>query len=378
MRIWLSALAGGTAALLAIPAIGFAATIPVFPGDSIQAAVNRAKPGDEIAVHQGTYPGSVEIRTSGLKLKSTEFDPRIGPRIKPGKADRCHGGEDGICILPHRVGDHRVATKDTKVKGFKVRGFDGSGVVAIGAKSTTIVRNNLAKDGEYGAVAFGSVDTNFQHNVARGNDVAGFYVGDSPHAGAVLHRNKAIGNGEFGFFLRDSAHGLALDNEVTHNCLGIGLVNTGASGGTRKWRVRGNEVSHNTELCEGDGEDPPTTGTGIAAIGARGSVIRNNKVYGNRPVDQSAPFAGGIVVSSSTPFGGGDSAHNLIKANRALGNEPADIRWDGRGADNLFVANTCKTSQPNGLCGGSGGAPPRARCRGRAWAAPRGGPRPSR
>jgi hypothetical protein len=351
MRIWLSALAGGVAALLAVPAVGFAATIPVFPGDSIQSAVNRAKPGDEIVVHQGTYRGSVEIRTNRLKLRSTEFDPRVGPRIKPGKTHRCHGGEDGICILPHRAGGHRVPTRDTKVKGFKVRGFDDSGVVAVGAKHTTIVRNSLAKDGEYGAAAFESFDTNFQHNVARGNNVAGFYVGDSPHARAVLHRNKAIGNGEFGFFLRDSAFGLALDNEVTHNCVGIGLVDTGAPDAAKKWRVRGNEVSHNTELCPGQGDAPPDTGTGIAAIGASQSVIRNNLVRGNRPADPAAPFAGGIVVASSTPFGGGDAAFDLIKANRAFGNEPADIRWDGQGAGNLFVANACNTSQPNGLCG---------------------------
>jgi len=57
---------GGLAgtALLATTATASARTIDVFPGHSIQAAVNRAHSGDVIDVHPGVYQGSVVLQGS--------------------------------------------------------------------------------------------------------------------------------------------------------------------------------------------------------------------------------------------------------------------------------------------------------------------------
>jgi nitrous oxidase accessory protein NosD len=49
-----------------------AETIPVKPGESIQAALNRAKSGDTVAVHRGTYHESVYAKVSGVKLVSVD------------------------------------------------------------------------------------------------------------------------------------------------------------------------------------------------------------------------------------------------------------------------------------------------------------------
>jgi Right handed beta helix region len=350
MRLRFLGLAIGGAALLAFPATGLADTIDVFPGQSIQHAVNHAKRGDVIQVHEGVYHQSVAIRRNGLTLKGSGADLQKGTVIRPGTAKRCQGGGSGICILAHKVGNHSVRTRNTTVKGFLVRDFDDSGVIAIGAKRTTIVRNRFANDGEYGTAAFSSIRTRFAHNLSTGNGVAGFYVGDSPHAKAVLRHNKARGNGSFGFFLRDSAHGRALNNTVVHNCLGIGAINTGAPGGSRRWLIEGNTVRQNNKFCKGEEGGPPTSGTGIGLIGARRSVVRDNSVRGNVP-RQPAPFAGGVVVISSKSFGGTDPTHDLIAHNFAFGNQPADIRWDGSGGHNRFRNNHCGTSQPSGFCG---------------------------
>jgi parallel beta-helix repeat protein len=303
---------------------------------------------DVVKVHEGIYNESVQIRKNGLTLKGAGADFRDGTVIRPGSKKRCQHGTAGVCILPHKQGDHMAPTKSTKVKGFLIRGFRGTGALAIGSKRATFIRNKFAADGEYGVAAFGTTRTKFLHNLARVNDEAGFYVGDSKRARATLRGNKARGNGAFGFFLRDSSHGRVLQNEATRNCLGIGLLNTGAPGGVRRWRVRANDASINNHVCvEEDGTR--ISGTGIGVLGARRSVVRNNLVAGKKPATP-APFAGGIVVGATTSFGGSNAANNLIERNHAFNNRPADIVWDGNGGGNRFRLNRCDTSQPMGLC----------------------------
>jgi parallel beta-helix repeat protein len=338
----------GAAVLLAFPATSFGDKIDVFPGDSIQQAVNQASRGDVIKVHEGVYHQSVQIKKNGLTLKGAGADSDHGTVIKPKKTKRCQGGGAGICILSHKTGGKRARTKNTTIKGFLIRGFEGSGALAIGARNTTILKNKFADDGEYGAAAFSSIGTKFLHNVAVGAGVAGFYVGDSKNAQAILRGNKARGNGQFGFFLRDSSRARVLDNKALHNCSGIALINTGAPGGVHKWRVRDNETRTNNKFCKGEGEGPPISGTGIAVLGARKNVVRDNTVEGNRP-RKASPLAGGIVVATFP--GGSVAAHNVVEGNHAEGNEPADLVWDGQGTGNVFTDNSCGTSQPNGLCG---------------------------
>jgi P-type conjugative transfer protein TrbJ len=47
-------------------------TLAVYEGDSIQAALNKARPDDTVAVHRGTYRESVYARVSGVKLVSAD------------------------------------------------------------------------------------------------------------------------------------------------------------------------------------------------------------------------------------------------------------------------------------------------------------------
>jgi Right handed beta helix region len=340
----------GIAALLAFPATSLGRTIHVFPGDSIQHAVHKARSGDVIRVHQGVYRGSVEITKNGLTLKGSGIDRNKGTLIKPGHTKRCGKGAAGICIQPHKKGSRKARTKDTVIQGFQIRGFKAFGAIAEGAKRTTFDHDKFAANGEYGVAAFGSIRTKFLHNLAVGGGEAGFYVGDSPKSRAILRGNRARDNGQFGFFLRDSSHGRAMRNEAVHNCLGIGLVNTGAPGGVLNWQIRNNEANSNNHFCP-PSEGPPFSGTGIGVLGAKKSVIKHNSVLSNRPAQPGPPFAGGIVVASTKLFGGTAAANDRILENHALKNKPADIVWDGQGNGNKFRKNRCNTSQPNGLCG---------------------------
>jgi len=350
MRGGLIGLGIGVAALLGFPATGLARTIDVFPGDSIQHAVHKAHSGDVIKVHRGTYHGAVEITKNGLTLMGSGIDRHKGTLIKPGHTKRCGNGAAGICISPHRKGNRKVRTKDTVIEGFQIRGFKDFGAIANGAKRTTFDHNKFVDNAEYGVAAFGSIRTKFLHNLAAGGGEAGFYVGDSPKSRAILRGNRARDNGQFGFFLRDSSHGRAMRNEAVHNCLGIGLLNTGAPGGVVNWHIRDNEANSNHHFCKGEEGGPPVSGTGIGVLGAKRSVVKHNSVLSNRPAKPGAPFAGGIVVASTKALGGTVASRNRIVGNQALKNKPADLVWDGQGKGNKFRKNRCNTSLPSGLC----------------------------
>jgi hypothetical protein len=322
-----------------------AATIQVFKGGSIQDAVDRAHRGDTIVVHQGTFRGGVKIKKNQLTLLGAG-DGRNGTLIKPRRHNSC--GQTGICIGSRTRHGNPIATVGTTVSGFRILGFHDSGAETFDATKTTFRNDTFARNDEYGVAAFSSRKTKFVNNVALNGEVAGFYVGDSPHAKAVLRDNVAKDNSEFGFFLRDSSHARAVHNKAVGNCLGMGLVNTGSPGGVHDWAVKRNHVLRNQRKCTGEG-GPPISGTGIGLLGAIRNVVQGNIVNGNRPAGPAA-FPGGIVVGSSADFGGSNSAHNLIVANRLRHNKPADILWDGKGKGNRFKRNRCSTSQPGGLC----------------------------
>jgi pectin methylesterase-like acyl-CoA thioesterase len=114
------------AALGAAPAS--AKTIDVFPGQSIQAAVNLANPGDVIAVHQGVYHGSVRIDKDDLTLRGAGTTPQ-GTVLNPKPSQGVHG-RTGISVF-HHTDQHGqpVLTRGTDVSGFRVEGFAQGGVV---------------------------------------------------------------------------------------------------------------------------------------------------------------------------------------------------------------------------------------------------------
>jgi Right handed beta helix region len=340
-----------TAVALAAGSVSaLASTIDVFSGDSIQAAVKSAHRGDVIRVHPGVYRQSVSIKKDGLTLRGAG-PSKSGAVIKPGKNHRCGGGGAGICVIEHRPhgGGDKVPTAGTRISGFRIRGFKDSGGIAIGARNTVFRHNKFVSDGEYGVAAFASRKTKFLNNVAKNAGEAGFYIGDSPHAKAVLKGNTARHNGAFGYFLRDSAHGLVVHNRATRNCLGFGLIDTGAPGGARKWKLRHNRAIKNNRACPAGDEGPPVSGLGIGLSGARHTRVSGNVVRGNRPNGASA-FSGGILLVSAASDGGSNEAHVTIARNRAHRNKPADIIWDGKGQGIRFRHNHCGSSQPGGLC----------------------------
>jgi len=341
-------LAAGTGSAVA------AGTVTVHAGQRIQAAIDAAAPGTTIVVKPGTYAENLLIDKDGIQLRGDGGADavRLVPPVKVAPVcDEHPGAVIGICIANVvGFGPNGPVTKTVHgvhVSGITIENFTDSGIFMFDNSGARIDETRLLNNGGYGVFALSSTGTHLTDSLAVGNDEAGFYVGESPHADAVVRGNDAHGNG-FGVFLRDSRGASIQDNVLTGNCVGLVVLNTGAPGGVGAATASDNTISGNSRACPG-GEHPPASGIGIAILGADHVTLRDNRV--DRNVAHGPTFTtGGIVIAPFPGPGGSPSTFITVTDNSLRGNAP-DILVAKPSTTNRFTDNDCATSNPAGLCG---------------------------
>jgi parallel beta-helix repeat protein len=347
-----------TGALVLVPGAAAKSRV-VTPGHSIQAAIDKSKPGDSVFVRKGTYKESLDIGTNRITLEG-ERGAVLRGGDGPGKS-LCNqdpqepGAFVGICVhgqVAQPAGGPPEVTEEVEgvvVKHLTIRGFGGDGVFIYGGRKTIVRAVHLLSNGGYGAFSNTSRGTRFVNNDVQDNGAPGLYVGDSPNANATLRGNYVKNNHGEGILLRNASHGHVKKNILKANCAGL-LVLADAPGPATNWTIVQNAASQNNKACAGEPDEgePAISGVGIGLIGARDTTVFNNALYRNR--DKHASFvSGGIVVSKGVE---GTPEHNLlIKANALTENSPFDISWDKAGSKIAFVDNQCSTSKPSSICG---------------------------
>jgi len=331
-------------------------TIVVGPGQSIQAAVDRASPGDTVLIKPGVYHQSVQIRTNGITLRGSG-DFRGGTIIEPPASfpkTLCNAafGPTGVCILAKKVNTKTGAVitpvRADTVTGLRVSGFPANGVFGYGTVGLRVTRVVAVNDGGYGISRFVSTQTLFANDIAIGNHEAGFYVGDSPDADTVVRDDLAVGN-QFGIFIRHAREVLVADNRVRGNCQGILVLDDGQPGGAGNAVIRDNSVFKNNKFCAAHGDTPVATqGGGILLLGATRTLVTHNSVGGNS--GKQINSGGIVVVSAKALTKGSDPNFDTIAFNTAFRDHPADLIWDTTGVHVTFRGNHCGTSIPPGLC----------------------------
>jgi nitrous oxidase accessory protein NosD len=330
--------------------------IVVGPGQSIQAAINAARPGETVFVEPGVYHQSVQIRKNGITLRGSGAfhggTVLVPPKHFPKSLCNEAFGPTGVCILAKSVNPKTGAVlktvRNVTVTGLLVTGFPGNGVFGYGTVGLKVTRVVAINDGGYGISRFVSSKTLFADDTAIGNDEAGFYVGDSPQADTVVRDDQAFGN-QFGIFVRHARHVLVSDNVVSGNCQGILVLDDGQKGGAGNVTVQYNRVFNNNKFCKKSGDTPvDTKGGGILLLGATHTLVTHNSVTGNAGKKFNS---GGIVVLSAKPLTHGSNPNfDTISFNFAFGNHPADLIWDHTGVGVRFRHNACATSIPGGFC----------------------------
>ncbi len=318
------------------------ATIFVHPGQSIQAAVDRASPGDTVLIEPGVYRQSVliakddlRLRGSGASLGGTVIEPASTPRGFCGKQLL-----SGICVVDPQ--QRRVV--GVEVSDLLVRDFANDGVIGIDTRNLLVHNVTAHHNARYGVTRFDSTGGGYFNNIATGSGDAGIYIGDSPKANLTILGNEVWNNG-FGILTRNAQGVDVALNDVHDNCIGIffwwvpGVAGNG--------QVSYNTVRRNNRFCSASEQIPFNySGSGIALMGAHDLVVKQNAVFNN---GGDTIVSGGIVLVSGESQGGPPSTGNVIKHNTAFGDAPADIVDHSRGK-NTFIGNKCFVSEPSGLC----------------------------
>jgi parallel beta-helix repeat protein len=350
--------------------------LTVRPGESIQAAVDRAAPGDAVVVLPGTYreagrpcptkPSAtcaVVVHTAGLALVGW---PRLG---QPVVLENAGGQDQGIAVAPAGadgatcVGDPAGRLQGSRVQGFTVRGFDGEGIFLFCVEGFALLGNATHDNREYGLFPSHTVGGRVVGNVATGSNDTGIYVGQSRDV--LIEANLARGNVS-GFEIENSSGVRLQGNVATGNTAGILSftlpfldVGFNADNLVRANVVTGNNKA-NTCLDPADIVCRVPSGTGILLLAADRNRVEENFVTLNNTAGVAVfDFCTAVGLDAATcalldidPLPDG----NRVVANVVLGNGRApdtgrlppgvpggDLLWSGAGAGNCWERNLART-----------------------------------
>jgi len=269
-----------SSAVLWTPTATMAAAIVVNPGESIQAAVDAAAPGDVIKVMPGDYtethggPDAVLI-TKRLKLIARNTTTE-SVRLLAGA-----GNQNGIVVR----GLESALVEQVLIKGFTVEGFPNHGIWLEYANKFKIKNNTSANNLHNGIFPTLSANGLVKNNVSFGALDAGLWVEASENVRVI---NNEVHTNPTGLELTVSKKILVRGNDIHDNVVGLGLYHpNGASlpplGGDGDWEVIGNRIYNNNlpNPVVGGLVGALPSGIGALVIGVDLVTMHKNEITGN-------------------------------------------------------------------------------------------------
>lgn len=328
-----------------LPVVSDPQVITVSAGEKIQAAVDKARPGDIVMIPPGTYNEGVIVKRNNISLRG-------------------QGEGDARPVLDgqKQIGNGIIACGDQfTVENLIIKNYQANGILINGSDGV-VMRKILAQDtGEYGLFPVHTKNVLMEQNLVTGASDAALYVGQSENV--TLRDNEAYGN-VTGIEFENTSNGIAENNYLHDNTSGLlvfVLPDLARKESTNNRIVKNRIIANNLENFGKPGSIvsnvPP--GVGMVLLGADGTVVTENEIRDHRS-------AGIAIVSLHTFFSdrasfdvGTEPEHNRIYNNTMVNNgyDPhpsakkfgfpaAVIIWDGAGIDNTFDQPGIKSFPP--------------------------------
>lgn len=330
------------------------ATFTVGPRQSIQAAVDRAQPGDRIELLPGVYHESVMIDFDNITLAGIVENGRR-PVL------------DGRNIMNDAV---LVSGHDFTIEGIEIRNYKANGVVVNQANNATfrdLVGINTGKYAVYPVQCDGVL---IENCVVTDVWDAGIYAGQCKN---VEIRNNVTYRNTVGIEAENSENVLIHGNTTFNNSLGILVVllpdlpsKTAADARVVNNRVLDNNYPN--KAPSGEIISMVTPGQGIMVNAADRTEVTRNEIMGHNSfgivvaslldsVDAQAasrdiggrldkidvePNPDQNFVHGNTYARNGDGPLSPLYASSGI-TQGGDILWTGKGTGNVFQEATTRT-----------------------------------
>jgi parallel beta-helix repeat protein len=239
-------------------------------GDSIQAAVAAAEPGDVIRVYPGTYHETVYIDKDDIVLSGVIVDD-AWPVM------------EGESVLNDAV---LYSGNDITVENLQIQHYKGNAIMGQAGNNFLIRGNNIIDTGVYGIFPEFGTNGLITHNVLSGIEDAAIYVGmcDNIHV-----TNNEVFDNVAGIEIENSRHSIVENNYAHDNTGGILVFITPGLPikTTFDTIVRNNFIVNNNTPNFGI---PGSTvagipaGTGILNMAGDQTTIEGNIITGNQVI----------------------------------------------------------------------------------------------
>lgn len=318
-------------------------------GESIQAAVDQAQPGDTILVLPGTYTGTpgddsvVDVQTSNITIRGSWNAVIDATGFEYG----IMVGQDAA-IVP--AGCPPITVTGFTLGGLTIQNASETGVRLVGVDDFKLNHSRYLDNLEYGPFPVCSTNGEIRGNHVSGSLDAGIYVGDDQNVDVL--DNVVTGN-VAGIEIENTLQSVVSGNTVTGNTAGIlvFVLPNLPQPFTETVLIEDNLIANNNRTNDGTGAVAAVPeGTGILILGADDVTVQHNDITGNDSFGiaitgnfnvfldpRIEPFNDDIVVQ-----------HNHITGNGA---HPDPLRTFTPGADIIFLPDVFDPGPVTGIPG---------------------------
>jgi parallel beta-helix repeat protein len=291
----------------------------------IESALADAEVGQTILVHDGVYPGAIDVLTDRVSLRAAGnavLDASVFPPQQWEDAGIVvHPGVSGVTIQGFEIRDYGAGivviegANDIVIKSNTVLDAERVGIVLGLATANSIIGNQVIRCGA-GIVLIDATENKIRENRVSHTNANGIVLFDTSGNNEVVGNSVTVSGG-YGITLTN----LAINNVVKDN-------QVAASGLTHSlWKDGIRVAGHENEIKDNDVYDSREDGIGIRG---NGNLVKDNTVLGS----------GRFGISALYPI----TNDNLIWDNMVVGSMVFDLYDDGWGTGNVWRDNHYATS----------------------------------